>query len=146
MKKASVFWSVAGMVFLMVLFPVNLFAQNNFPGWQANLPVAPGEICGIGHAKLTDSRKARRLAGEKAIVSAVYEAHFFAVEYYLNREGQSSELFELTEEVARRGIAMSWDPSDVEIRRIEQAPDGTWWCLAIYKKSIDDIIKEFDGQ
>jgi hypothetical protein len=144
MKKARIFWSVAGMVLLMILFPVNLFAQNNFPGWLANPPVAPGEMYGIGYAKLTDSSKARRLAGEKAIVSAVYEGLFFIEEYYLNREGQSGQSFEFTE--AKRQIGLGWDTSDVEIRRAEQTPDGTWWCLAIYKKSIDDIIKELDGQ
>jgi hypothetical protein len=147
MKKVSVFWSVTVMVLLTILFPVNLFAQNNFPSWLSNLPIAPGEMYGIGHAKLTDNQKAMRLAEERAIVSAVYEAHFFAIERindYLNREDQNSQLFE--EVVVRKQITLSWNTSDVEIIRTEQTSDGTWWCLAIYKKSIDDIINEIDSE
>jgi predicted DNA binding CopG/RHH family protein len=130
MKRVNVLGAISLMTFLLLLFPVNLFAQNNLPNWLSNPPVAPGTIYGIGHAKLTDSKLAANLAEEKAVLSAVYEAQYLAtIEYeYLNQPPE----FEFIEEV--KSINIRWNVSDIEIIKREQTSDGTWWCLAVYKK------------
>jgi hypothetical protein len=138
MNKDHVFWPVAIMVFLIILFPVNVSAQNISPDWLSSLPVAPGEMYGIGHAKLADSEKAMLLAEEKAVVAAVYEHLFFifdSIENYLNSGDDSSLSLALV--VEKREITLSWKTADVEIIRKEQTSDGAWWCLAVYKSSGD---------
>jgi hypothetical protein len=132
---------------LLAFFVIGLSASaqsndmnRNIPEWVLNLPVNQGTIYGIGQAKLVDSRNALMLAEEKAVLSAVYMASFLAYEMiqeYSSQMEQDSLSFEFIE----RSIVLNWDEADIEIIKREQTPDGTWWCLAIYKKSQDEQIE-----
>jgi hypothetical protein len=134
---------------LLVLFVTELSASaqsndvnKNIPEWVLNLPVNPGTIYGIGQAKLVDSKNALMLAEEKAVLSAVYMDSFLTyemIEEYSGQMEQDSLSFEFI--TVERNIVLNWNVADIEIIKREQTPDGTWWCLAIYKKSRDEQIE-----
>ena len=152
MKKIKGGLVVPAIVILTALFPVNIFAQSNLPEWLSKPPVERGAIYGIGHARLADSKKASTLAEEKAIVSAVYMASFLAIETaeeaFGPGEGESNgDSLDFAVDEAVRTISLSWAAFDIEIVKREQTSDGTWWCLAVYRKRPDiseGAIREFE--
>jgi hypothetical protein len=144
MKKERILLSI----FFSILFPVTLFAQNNVPGWIFNIPVTQGTIYGIGSAKLSDSENALMLAEEKAIISAVRMASFVLEEMMQDKMYDNQKILdsESNVEIETRSITMGWNVSDIEVIRREQTSDGTWWCLAIYKRSLYSIINDLKIQ
>jgi hypothetical protein len=116
--------------------------NRNIPEWVLNLPVNEGTIYGIGQAKLVDSKDALMLAEEKAVLSAVYMASYLTYEMIQEHSSQMEQdnlSFEFIE--AKRSIVLNWEVADIEIIKREQTLDGTWWCLAIYKKSQDEQME-----
>ena len=108
--------------------------SKNIPEWVLKPPVNKEVSYGIGFAKPADAKDPSKLAEKKAIISAIYMNRHILTELLAGimlSDGLSMKVTEETET-----IELSWKASEIEILKLEQTPDGTWWCLAVYNSSI----------